>query len=166
MKVNLGRYNTGKQRRELEVKIHEWDTWCADNTLARIIHPLIVQLKKDKSGIPGQLCPYVEGESDEEGEKRMEEARKRWEEILDKIIFAMRSIATGDDGDEPWYKRMPGKTRKQMMERMHERLFKNLPYTEEEEEVYKRRNEHVMEHSAKVQEGCELLGKYFRNLWT
>lgn len=166
MKVNLGRYNTGKQRREREVRIHEWDTWCADNTMARIIHPLLVRLKKERHGVPGILCTFVEDEPDEEGKIRFEEGEKKWDEILDKIIFAMRAIATGDDGEGNWYERYSGKTRKEKERRMDERMFKNLPWTPEEEEAYKKCNERREEHEKKVQEGCELLGKYFQHLWT
>ena len=38
--------------RKIKVKIHDYDTWNMDDTLAHIIYPMLIQLKKTKHGSP------------------------------------------------------------------------------------------------------------------
>jgi len=90
------------------VKIDRWDTWSLDHTLAEIALPMLKQLKKDKHG-----SPYVEledvpeelrGTSTPEYDQQLtfdfyDEARqekdvdyelthKRWDWVMDEMIFA------------------------------------------------------------------------------
>jgi hypothetical protein len=39
-----------KRKRKVEVKIHNYDTWSADQTLAMIIVPILKQIKSNKMG--------------------------------------------------------------------------------------------------------------------
>ena len=39
-----------KQR--IKIKIHKYDTWSMDHTLAHIVLPMLVQLKRTKHGAP------------------------------------------------------------------------------------------------------------------
>ena len=75
MKIELGRY-PNKGKRKMSIKIDKWDSWNADHTLAIIIHPVLVQLKKDTHGYPS--------------EKGM--TMKKWNVILDKMIFAFNEL--------------------------------------------------------------------------
>lgn len=47
MYVKIGKYNK-KGERKVIVKIDNEDTWAAYLTLAHIIHPLLIELKKDE----------------------------------------------------------------------------------------------------------------------
>ena len=96
MKVTIGKYpkNINKDRK-ISVKIDPWDTWSMDHTLALIIHPMLVQLKKTKHGspftddadVPEELrstsAPPKEYEWDTD-----DNHHKRWDWILDEMIWA------------------------------------------------------------------------------
>jgi hypothetical protein len=50
MKINIGRYFQNGKKRKVNIKIDPYDTWSMDDTLALIIHPMLVQLKATKHG--------------------------------------------------------------------------------------------------------------------
>ncbi len=70
------------------VKIDYYDIWSADSTLATIIHPLLVELKKDKTG-------YAIVADEDAPEELKEE--QRWHYILDAMIFSFEKIGKEDD---------------------------------------------------------------------
>lgn len=96
-----------KKKRKVYIHIDRWDTWSMDNTLALIILPMLKQLKESKHG-----APYVDDEDVPEHlrstaarplteeEKNVHAADdnhfKRWEWVLDEMIFAFES-KTKDD---------------------------------------------------------------------
>jgi hypothetical protein len=84
-----------KRKRTIKVKIHKYDTWSADYTLAHIILPMLKQLKATKHG-----APFVDDEDVPE-ELRSTHAEpkenewdvdsnhfKRWDWVMDEMIFA------------------------------------------------------------------------------
>lgn len=87
------------------VKIDPWDTWSADHTLATIIVPLLKQLKKEHYGsplsddedVPEELRSYnSEGYSPENEWDIDENIHKRWDWILDEIIWTFENILDDD----------------------------------------------------------------------
>src|SRR6056300_1011892 len=93
-----------KQR--TSIKIHKYDTWSMDDTLAPIILPMLVQLKETKHGAPNvdpkdvpinlrakekDVLKYKEvGEVDPD-------IFKRWDWVLDEMIYAFDCKANKDD---------------------------------------------------------------------
>jgi hypothetical protein len=87
----INRYR--KQR--IKIKIHAYDTWSMDYTLALIIHPMLLQLKATKHG-----SPYVDDEDVPESIRSTAAGPKehewdtdefffqRWDYVLDEMIFA------------------------------------------------------------------------------
>lgn len=71
MKVFLGPYEEQVERIK-DIEIHNYDTWSMDNTLALIIHPMLVQLKATTHGYPSGLT------------------EQEWDEILDEMIWAFK----------------------------------------------------------------------------
>ena len=67
MKVSIGPY---RKNRAEHVTIEPHDTWNMDQTLAMIIHPMLIQLKATKHGYPSTLT------------------EERWDEMLDEMIWA------------------------------------------------------------------------------
>ena len=65
-----------KQR--TSIKIHNYDTWSMDDTLALIILPMLVQLKETKHGYPADLT------------------EQEWDEILDEMIWAFEQKCRDD----------------------------------------------------------------------
>lgn len=75
MKVEIGPYtDNDEQEREIKIHIDDYDIWSIDDTLALIIHPILVRFRENLNGHPEYLP--------------MEE----WEKILDKMIYAFYHI--------------------------------------------------------------------------
>ena len=95
-------------KQKTSIRIDNYDTWSMDNTLAPIILPMLKQLKASKHGapavefkdVPEELMPpdaeavkklYMEnGETDEN-------YFKRWDYVLDEMIYAFDCKANKDD---------------------------------------------------------------------
>jgi hypothetical protein len=97
------------------VHIDYWDTWSMDITLAPIIHPMLIQLKKTQHGAP---CT---DDDDVPEELRSTSARpkenewdtdefyfERWDWILDEMIFAFdqKTKDKWEDNNEELHKRI------------------------------------------------------------
>lgn len=178
MKVNIKPYPKKGNRRKINIQIDRFDTWSLDHTLALIIYPALIQLKETKHGIPSCIVNDVGGEEwDPQGSfdfykethnEAWDEAAKRWDEILDKMIWSFQQLIEDDYSDlyhhgDPKYDWV--KT---------EKLFPN-PVTGKDEATWqmvdKNPNEHWYDHvghrlhEERIQEGLELFGKHYRSLW-
>ena len=154
MKANIPK--TGRWR----IRVHDFDAWSAYYTIAKIISPVLKRFKKDTRSIPGSLVPYDENLSEEEDRERFREGCRKWDEILEKIIWAMDELGK-NERNAPDFPRLPGLTRRESDKRMF-----NREKNKEEMEIHKEFREKTLEYDRKIQEGCELLGKYFRDLWS
>ena len=88
------------------IRIDPWDTWSMDHTLAPIILPMLKQLKATKHGapevdfedVPEELLP-----TDEEIKAYVKDGStdknffKRWDWIMDEMIYAFDCKANKDD---------------------------------------------------------------------
>ena len=102
-----------KLKRVEFVHIDKYDVWNMDETLAKIIHPMLVRLKETKQGspkvdledVPEYLRPsdsqynyYEEGKLDDY-------YHDRWDYVIDTMIYAFNAISKqldeGDDYYEP-----------------------------------------------------------------
>jgi hypothetical protein len=84
-----------RRERRIQVKIHNYDTWSMDHTLAYIVLPMLKQLKATKHGspfvddedVPEELkstsAPAKENEWDTD-----DNHFRRWDWVLDEMIFA------------------------------------------------------------------------------
>jgi hypothetical protein len=140
MKIHIPDYDEIEQIGE-EIIIHSWDTWNMDYTLAKIVLPMLKQLKATKHGspnvdaedVPLNLRPKEEdvlkykelGETDPD-------FFKRWDWIMDEMIYAFDCKVN----KEEVYVRFDIKDRKGM---------------EKEQE--------------RISNGFRLFGKYYENLW-
>lgn len=87
MKIHIGKYNDRKPRK-VSVKIKAWDTYSMDETLALIIHPMLVQLTDYCSRHRG--CAMVDDEDVPihlRGEGQ-ELYCPRWEYVLGEMVWA------------------------------------------------------------------------------
>jgi len=152
-----------KRTRLIDVKIDKYDTWNMDETLAHIIHPMLVQLKKDKNGAPwvddedvpehlrSTAAPPKENEWDTD-----ELFFDRWEYVLDEMIFAFDAIR----GD--WEEKFYSGNIDIAWEKQENGLSKmiNGPNNTFKVDAEGRRNFHD-----RMQNGFRLFGKYYQNLW-
>lgn len=177
MKVKIGSYPKKGNRRKISVKIDHYDTWSFDHTLAHIIYPALLQLKATKQGIPNEIVRDVGGEEYAEQDSfdfykeshasAWNEAAKKWDEILDKMIWAFYQL-TIDYNDKYHH----GKGEYDFVET--KKLYPN-PITGKMEKTYQMVDknpdahwydaEGCMLHDERIQEGLELFGKYYRALW-
>ena len=176
MKIHIGPYPKGMGERKIDIQIDRYDTWSMYNNLALIIYPLLLQLKETKHGVPGEFADIGGANHDfqdsfdfykDTHNESFDESCRRWDEILDKMIWSFGQLIDEDydskyhHGEakfefvdtEPMLNPVTGK-----MEVMHQMVDTNP-----DEHWY----DHVGNqlHDERIQEGLELFGKYFRNLW-
>jgi len=94
------------ERRRVNVRIDPWDTWSMDHTLAEIALPMLVQLKQTKHGAPAVDQEDVP-ENLRAGKLELEQYKKdgttdklffkRWDWVLDEMIYAFHTKVEGDE---------------------------------------------------------------------
>jgi hypothetical protein len=176
MKVNIGKYpkhrwyhnfvfwHFGYEAKAKEkIVIEEFDTWSMDHTLAKIILPMLIQLKETKHG-----APFVEMEDvpellrwDMKDERHYntkgevdEQYFERWEYVISEMIWAFEQKCRDDwSGDYYKYEDTPEDDKS---EDFSERMGLKL--------VWEDRKGH-QEHQLRMTNGFRLFGTYFENLW-
>jgi hypothetical protein len=178
MKVNLSRYPKGNGKRRINVEIEPFDTWGLDHTLATIILPALIQLKNTKHGVPSEFTNRVGGDFDnnlvfdfikEDDTEIFNQLCDSWDEVLDKMIWSFLQLSIEDDYDNNYHH---GKMETDWVESDYTYTD---PITGKIEKTYqmvdKNPEEHwydhigIQEHEKRIQEGLELFGKHFRDLW-
>ena len=87
--------------RTVKVRIDKYDTWNMDHTLSKIIYPMLVQLKNEGSTIgivknedvPEELRLADEDNAWANTQEHEEILAKRWNYVLDEMIWAFKEIA-------------------------------------------------------------------------
>lgn len=110
--VAICKYIDSKKRRKIQVRIDNYDTWSMDHTLAHIVTPMLKQLKEKNHG-----APYV---ADEDVPEHLRKAAapptenewdtddnhfKRWDWVMNEMIFAFESKLTDWDANFDWDER-------------------------------------------------------------
>ena len=176
MKIKIANFpKHGEQK--VDIQIDPWDTWNMDGTLAKIIYPMLIQLKAFKHGVPSEFCEvggedYSEQDSFDFYKETHDDAWKkgaeRWDDTLDKMIWSFGQLAY-DDYDKQYHH---GDAEYDWVE--SDRTYPN-PVTGAIEPTYqmvdKNPGDHWYDHvghqlhEERIQEGLVLFGKYFRSLW-
>lgn len=176
MKVKIGKYPKVKPQR-VSVEIERHDTWNMAETLALIIYPMLVKLKEEKHGIPHDFSEvggedYADQKSFEFYEESQnwafEERCKAWDDALDKMIWSFHQLI--DDSWEEQYHH--GNPKYDWVETEEAMLNPSTGNMEKMWQMIDRNpGEHWYDyvghqaHEARIQEGLNLFGKYYRNLW-
>lgn len=104
MKVHIGPY---RKNRKISVRIDKYDTWNMNQTLALIIHPMLVQLKEKKHGspyvddtdVPEHLRDGFNRDSIDCRESPL--IHEKWDYVMGEMEWAFGQIAADkDDMDE------------------------------------------------------------------
>lgn len=169
MEVKIKRYKSGENKgsvRKNEVKIEYHDTWSADWTIAQIVHPLLIQLKETKHGsplvededVPEELrstsCAPKENEWDAD-----ENHFKRWDWVLQEMIFAMQEIANDNENEPEMFKRVGEMVSEENPDGTFTMVSSGF-------EIIPEMKEPNLQYHERIQNGCRLFGKYFTALWT
>lgn len=178
MKVDIKKYNKGPVERKIKVQIDSFDTYSLDHTLAVIILPALIQLKETMHGVPNDFV-HVGGDTNVEDQmcfgfysetynESFEVGCKKWEEVLNKMIWAFDQIVKDEYSDLYHHGNIELDWIKSDTKSLN-------PLTGKMEETYnvidKNPKEHwydhngMMKHEERIQEGLELFGKYYRALW-
>lgn len=151
-------------QRNIKVKVDPYDVWSADHTLALIIHPVLLELKKQKHSFPvvdPDDAPLIGvGEKDPNDEYTDSKSGERWEYVLDEMIWAFHQVIDDEATDQfysghsdiVWDKvKVNGQTLYEMKEGPnHTHKF--------DKEGWEKWN-------ARKQNGFRLFGKYYESLW-
>ena len=134
------------------IKIDPWDSWSLDHTLADIILPCLMQLKKQHNGapyvkltdVPEHLWPTGRQENDDVDDTHFQ----RWEWVLDEMIFAFASKTS--DWEEDYYGPFIYDENGGIMNGEFE-------WTDDEGRKA---------HQERMSNGFRLFGVYYENLWS
>ena len=156
MKVNIGNYPENDNPRQIEITIDEYDTWSMDHTLALIIVPMLKQLRATKHGAPFIDDEYVPehlssaAAPPKEHEWDVDDNHfKRWDYVLDEMIWAMEQIVNDNDED----------------------LFYDMSEVDEEANIMDQVEqikcdvEGLHKHHERIANGTKLFGIFFQSLW-
>lgn len=147
--------------RHISIKLDKYDTWNADHTLALIILPMLKQLQATKHG-----APHVDDEdvpehlrstsaTPTENEWDTDEFwHKRWEWVMDELIWTFEKLASDDDE----------------MEFFHEDETVSEDVSNENDFLLRMGKIRIDEdglraHAERINNGLRLFGKYYRGLW-
>jgi hypothetical protein len=151
--------------RRVNVKIHYYDSWDAYVTLGHIILPVLKQLAQTKHG-----SPYVD-DADVPDELKSTSAppkkdeydiddnhHKRWEWILDEIIWAFEQLHT--DWEDQYWKVKP---KLDLSHRSEDEGKEVIPVRWEVEGVCDW--DGMKMHKERMERGFLFFGKYYQCLW-
>lgn len=161
MKVHIGPYPEDNDReRKIDVKIHDYDTWNMDITLAHIIVPMLKQLKATQHGAPmvdSEDAPqFPVGHLDDDGNDEF--YFDRWNYVMDEMIFAFESKLT--DWEDQFWIRHPQMDLTACSE--DDGSFASpIRWFDEGKCDY----EGMKRYQERMQNGFKLFGKYYDGLW-
>lgn len=143
--------------RRVKVRLHKYDTWNMDHTLALIILPMLKQLRDtshgmplvDPADVPRNLKP-TKAQLDEyhKNMKLDPKAEARWNWVMDEMIFAFKSIA-----DDSWEEQFYPMSDKPISDLLNDDCANTID--REGYDKYKQR----------IQNGLNLFVKYYFHLW-
>lgn len=153
------------KKRTIKIKIDDYDTWSADDTLARIIVPLLHQFKADNHGsplvddhdVPDEIkstsAPAKQNEWDTD-----QFFHQRWEYVIDEMIFAFEHIV-----DQQWEDQYRTGVIDYNFVKQDDGTLKMV---EGPNHSFKLDQEKYNQINSRINNGTRLFGKYFRSLWT
>ena len=156
MKAIIGDYPENDNPRQIEITIDPYDTWGMDHTLALLIVPMLKQLKATKHGAPLVDDEYVPehlrstAAPPKENEWDVDDNHfKRWDYVLDEMIWAMEQIVD-HDSDAKFYDHSEVDEEADLMEQVAQI---KCDYAA------------LDAHHKRITNGTKLFGIFFQNLW-
>lgn len=155
-----------QKKRRVQIKIDRWDTWNVDSTLAPIIVKLLRQYISHVHGAPGDMPAFAntdEGAQDVLGFYKddttvaWDAGQAQWIEILNKMLWSFEQMTIDWESQyhtgvhDIQFVPVEGKDLVEMVRGPNDTSHFDVKGYDA--------------HSARIQEGLELFGKYYRNLW-
>jgi hypothetical protein len=140
-----------------------------DDTLAIIILPMLKQLKATKHGSPCVDMEDVPEElrcvpASEANDYNDETIHKRWDWVLDEIIWAFEQKHPDNDWEEQYYS---GNIDFKFVVSKKDESGKPLLYQMEDGPKHTFKTDYAVmkKHEDRIQRGLVLFGKYYQGLW-
>jgi hypothetical protein len=169
MCMPINNHILSKRKRKVKIKLHDYDVWNGDDTLAMIILPLLKKTREDKQGCPiidNEDLPehmHIPGDYDDKNtndyDTKLEEA---WDYVLGEMIYAFESGLDNNWEDQF----VSGETDWISIEDTHPTYGKVYRYEEGPNHTYKVDRDAMKIANDRRDNGRRLFAKYFHNLWT
>jgi hypothetical protein len=177
MKVVIGPYKKKDKNRKVKIRIHKYDTWNMDHTLAMIILPMLKQLRDTQHGSPNvdledvpesmRLIDHEEYDSqkcfDFYHEPNLQniqcDIHDRWHWILDEMIWAFKQLVNEDSDKKFW----TGEPDIIFVPCEDGSNFSKMEHGPNHTVVFD--SEGYNKHQNRIQRGLTLFGKYYHGLW-
>lgn len=154
------RWVENRTERTIKIKIHDYDVWGMDHTLALLIVPMLKLLKEKKQGSPHVDDADVPEELRSTSAPPLTEVQKstghsdanlhqRWDWALGEMLWAMEQVAD-EQSDSPFFELPEQDDSEDMLASASKIKFDKDGY-----EKWQARKQH----------GLMLFGKYFEALW-
>lgn len=153
------------RHRTVKVRIDDYDVWSMDATLSVLVVPMLKRLQIKKQGAPyvddadvpeslkSTSAPPLTPEQENYGGVDANHF-KRWDWVLDEMIWAWEQIKDGDKSDQFSKDKDPAKPSAEpglSLQEMMDRTTYDF--------------EAMKAHEERIQNGMCLFGKYLRGLW-
>lgn len=180
MRVYISRYpskwvikRNPNAEQKVDIRIDPWDIWNMAETLGDIILPMLKMLRDSKHGSPSEMPAFQDDSNHhwpqqcfdfykEDDKLASERGHNQWEEIMNKMIWSFEQVVDRDrdskfhsgEHDIHWdpIKDDQGKVISYEMKRGPKDTSRF------DFDTYKA-------YHARIQEGLDLFGKYYMNLW-
>lgn len=152
------------------VKIDYWDTWSMDSTLSPIILPMLRQLKATKHGAPNvddedvpEMLKSTSAPPKENSWEVDANHFRRWDWILDEIIFAFQCKV--DDSWQDEYRSGEFDMKSLACEWDENGKPTKYQMVEGPNHTYKCDYDAIKKVEERIANGFKLFGKYYQALW-
>ena len=151
-----------KRKRQIQVRIDDYDTWNMENTLAHIILPMLKQLKDERQG--STMVDYEDGPvglkdtGTEENNWNDINVHMRWDYVLDQMIFSFEHTI-----DDFWEDEFHSGVIDHLWEPCDEGRLSELKEGPNHTHVFDKEGWEVV--NQKIANGYRLFGKYYTGLW-
>ena len=160
MEIKIGPYPKKDKARKVKIKIHKYDTWNANHTLALVIVPVLKNLRGFKYGSPliddEDVPENIRSTNADPKENEWDidsNHHKRWLWVLDEMIWAFEQHAKPDWELEFYSGDVDMK-------------FENKQLIEGPNHTFEVDREGLNKHRERMANGRRLFAKYYDCLWT
>lgn len=155
-----------KRHQRVKVKIHDYDIWSMDNTLAHIILPMLHKIVDSKQGVPfvdDQDVPQeitITSAGPHEPHTVDEHQEARWNYVLSEMIFSFDSlVGSGKEWEDQFFTGVSDWVLDKSVDG-----WNTLEHGPNHTQVIDL--DGIKVYQERIQNGFRLFGKYYQNLWT
>jgi len=173
----LNRWSNNRERK-IDIRIDKYDAWSADHTLALIIHPVLVELQKQKHGsgnvddedVPENLRSTAAAPKENEWDID-DNYHLRWEWVMSEMIWAFEQCTYPDHGDDIFHHnsdQLEMTFQSTGDEALDGKGMKSLKFNHQKDPskpAYWVDEDGKKAHYERIQNGLRLFAKYYFGLW-